>query len=230
MIRAEQALRQILTMSISEESEEALMPRARALIEQFETDSLAYHQAMSSRRETKRSSWRATSKNCATSSIASWIAVLIWISRIKSCDLLEHLSTIYMRGHPDRPAASARAPSRRRKRSSSSPRSGRCRPTVGSCARRAAPSRRPAAPPIESGARQPPIGACADEHGERFGEHDGSDEAREAHEARQGALQAPLFVVSTSRVMMVCSEGVAIPQRAMTGTPIQNFGPVDARP
>jgi DUF2934 family protein len=46
MIRAEQALHQILTMSISEEPEEALMQRARGLIEQFKADSLAYHQAM----------------------------------------------------------------------------------------------------------------------------------------------------------------------------------------
>ncbi len=46
MIRAEQALRQILTMSISEEPEGALMQNARALIEQFRADSLAHHSAM----------------------------------------------------------------------------------------------------------------------------------------------------------------------------------------
>lgn len=46
MIRAEQALQQILRMGINEASEEALMQRSRALIEQFRVDSLAHHQAM----------------------------------------------------------------------------------------------------------------------------------------------------------------------------------------
>jgi len=46
MFRAEQALQQILTLGISEEPEEALMQRARALIEQFRVDSFAHHRAM----------------------------------------------------------------------------------------------------------------------------------------------------------------------------------------
>ncbi len=46
MLRAEQALQQILRMGIDEESEEALVQRSRALIEQFRVDSFAHHQAM----------------------------------------------------------------------------------------------------------------------------------------------------------------------------------------
>jgi len=46
MFRAEQTLQQILMIGISEEPEEALTQRARALIEQFRVDSFAHHQAM----------------------------------------------------------------------------------------------------------------------------------------------------------------------------------------
>jgi hypothetical protein len=44
MIRVEQALHEILSMSIGEESQQVLMLKARALVEKFKAESAAHHQ------------------------------------------------------------------------------------------------------------------------------------------------------------------------------------------
>jgi len=48
MIRAEEALHEILSIGIDEEPEDILMLRARALIEKFKADCMAYHRQVTS--------------------------------------------------------------------------------------------------------------------------------------------------------------------------------------
>jgi hypothetical protein len=91
MIRAEQALHEILSIGIDEEPEEVLMLKARALVEKFKADCTAYHR-------------RSTSAEDALLRVQSDLAKLRDAvdreidRRVDEdltdtvCDLLEHLS------------------------------------------------------------------------------------------------------------------------------------------
>jgi hypothetical protein len=91
MIRAEQALHEILSIGIDEEPEEVLMRKARVLIDKFKADSSAYHRGLASTDDTRLH---------VTSDLAKLRdAVDREIDRRvdedladKICDLLEHLS------------------------------------------------------------------------------------------------------------------------------------------
>jgi len=48
MIRAEQTLREILSMGVDEESPEVLMLKARTLVEKYKASSAVHHQALTS--------------------------------------------------------------------------------------------------------------------------------------------------------------------------------------